>query len=161
MEHPQTALYKDIIRSNNLVRAILLVIKTSKLEEKELTPEIKSIYDLATGSTANEKLLNAWNQLQLNVDMTLDVDQKRQQIKSQGLKQLMEKKEGLIRMHMMGKRVNFAARTVITPDPNIGVDEIGVPEAFALKLTYPSPVSPMNVQEMRKRVINGPEKHPG
>ena len=39
-------------------------------------------------------------------------------------------------MHMMGKRVNFAARTVITPDPNIDVDEIGLPEVFAKSLSY-------------------------
>lgn len=161
IEHPQSVLYKEIIRSNNLLRAILLVIKSHKLEKKDLTPDVSAMYDLATGNSANEKLLNAWNQLQLQVDMTLDVDLKRQQTKAQGLKQLMEKKEGLIRMHMMGKRVNYAARTVITPDPNIGVDEIGVPEAFALKLTYPSPVSSLNVQEMRRRVMNGPDQHPG
>lgn len=64
-------------------------------------------------------------------------------------------------MHMMGKRVNFAARTVITPDPNINIDQIGVPEAFALKLTYPVPVTPWNVIQLRKMVMNGPNVHPG
>lgn len=136
-------------------------MKSNQLEKKDLAPEVNSIYDMAQGNTANEKLLYAWNQLQLNVDMTLDVDYKREQVKTQGLKQLMEKKEGLIRMHMMGKRVNYAARTVITPDPNIAVDEIGVPETFALKLTYPTIVTSWNIQEMRKRVINGPDIHPG
>lgn len=43
-----------------------------------------------------------------------------------GIKQLLEKKEGLFRMHMMGKRVNYAARSVISPDPNIETSEIGV-----------------------------------
>lgn len=62
---------------------------------------------------------------------------------------------------MMGKRVNFAARTVITPDPNINIDQIGVPEAFALKLTYPVPVTDWNVSELRKMVSNGPNIHPG
>jgi DNA-directed RNA polymerase I subunit RPA1 len=74
---------------------------------------------------------------------------------------VIEKKEGLFRMHMMGKRVNFAARSVITPDPNLNVDEIGIPEAFALKLTYPVPVTPWNVEELRKLVLNGPNIHPG
>ena len=59
---------------------------------------------------------------------------------------MIEKKEGLFRMHMMGKRVNFAARSVITPDPNIDVEEIGVPEIFAKKLTFPTPVTAWNVQ---------------
>ncbi len=44
-----------------------------------------------------------------------------------GIKQILEKKEGLFRMHMMGKRVDFAARSVISPDPYINMDEIGIP----------------------------------
>lgn len=64
-------------------------------------------------------------------------------------------------MHMMGKRVNFAARSVITPDPNLNIDEIGIPEDFAKHLTYPVPVTPWNVEDLRKMVLNGPNKHPG
>ena len=78
-----------------------------------------------------------------------------------GFKQLIERKQGLFRMHMMGKRVNFAARTVITPDPNIGIDEIGLPDVFAKRLTYQVPVTPWNVSELRELVLNGPEVHPG
>ena len=55
-------------------------------------------------------------------------------------------------MHMMGKRVNYACRTVITPDPNISIDEIGVPDVFAKKLTYKVPVTPWNVEELRDLV---------
>lgn len=75
--------------------------------------------------------------------------------------QIIEKKEGIIRMHMLGKRVNHAGRTVITPDPYINVDEIGIPEVFAKQLTYPVPVTEWNVEELRKYVINGPNVHPG
>jgi len=64
-------------------------------------------------------------------------------------------------MHIMGKRVNYAARTVITPDPNLCIDEIGIPEEFAKTLTYPISVTPWNVVELRKLVINGPDVHPG
>lgn len=74
---------------------------------------------------------------------------------------VIEKKEGLFRMHMMGKRVNFAARSVITPDPNLNVDEIGIPEEFAKKLTFPTPVTSWNIEEMRKLVLNGPNVYPG
>ena len=78
-----------------------------------------------------------------------------------GFKQLIERKQGLFRMHMMGKRVNHACRTVICPDPNIGTDEIGLPEVFAKKLSYQVPVTPWNVAELREMVINGPNVHPG
>lgn len=54
-----------------------------------------------------------------------------------GIRQLLEKKAGILRQKMMGKRVNFACRSVISPDPYLAVNEIGIPPYFALKLTYP------------------------
>lgn len=79
----------------------------------------------------------------------------------QGIKQLLEKKEGLFRMNMMGKRVNYAARSVISPDINIETNEIGVPPVFAKKLTFPEFVTEHNYEHMRRLVCNGPHKHPG
>ena len=78
-----------------------------------------------------------------------------------GVRQLLEKKEGLFRKNMMGKRVNYAARSVISPDPYIGTDEIGVPVRFAKKLTYRQPVTPWNVEQLREAVINGVNRYPG
>ena len=60
---------------------------------------------------------------------------------AQGLKQVLERKEGLFRMKMMGKRVNFAARSVISPDPYISTEEIGIPAFMARRLTFPEPVT--------------------
>jgi DNA-directed RNA polymerase I subunit RPA1 len=77
------------------------------------------------------------------------------------VKQLLERKQGLFRMNMMGKRVNFTCRSVISPDPNIGTHEIGVPIHFARTLTYAEPITPWNVAELRQAVINGPSVHPG
>nr|DBA29404.1 TPA: hypothetical protein GDO54_009631 [Pyxicephalus adspersus] len=74
---------------------------------------------------------------------------------------ILEKKEGLFRKHMMGKRVDYAARSVICPDMYINTNEIGIPMVFATKLTYPQPVTPWNVQELRQAVMNGPSLHPG
>ncbi|KAI7716778.1 beta and beta-prime subunits of DNA dependent RNA-polymerase [Hortaea werneckii] len=79
----------------------------------------------------------------------------------EGIKQKLEKKEGMFRKYMMGKRVNFAARTVISPDPNIETNEIGVPPVFAVKLTYPEPVTSWNVEELQEAVRNGPFVWPG
>ena len=78
-----------------------------------------------------------------------------------GIRQQLEKKQGLFRMNMMGKRVNYAARSVIMPDPYIRTSEIGVPPVFATKLTFPEHVTAHNVELMRKLVENGPEVHPG
>lgn len=51
--------------------------------------------------------------------------------------------------------------TVISPDPMIGTNEVGVPDCFAVKLTYPQTVTPWNVNYLRQCVINGPNQHPG
>ena len=56
-------------------------------------------------------------------------------------------KSGRIRGNLMGKRVDFSARTVITGDPNIGIDELGVPWSIALNLTFPETVTPFNIEK--------------
>lgn len=61
----------------------------------------------------------------------------------------------------MGKRVNYACRSVISPDPYIGTNEIGLPLHFAKTLTFPTPVTSLNIAEMRKLVERGPAKYPG
>jgi DNA-directed RNA polymerase I subunit RPA1 len=78
-----------------------------------------------------------------------------------GIKQILDKKEGLFRRNMMGKRVNYAARTVISPDPYIETDEIGIPMVFAKKLTFPTPVTWHNYEQLARAVVNGPDAHPG
>ncbi|PRP89299.1 RNA polymerase I, largest subunit [Planoprotostelium fungivorum] len=78
-----------------------------------------------------------------------------------GISQILEKKEGLFRKNMMGKRVNFACRTVISPDPYLQTNQMGIPPYFAERLTYPEPVTERNYKEMAAAVVNGPHKHPG
>lgn len=57
--------------------------------------------------------------------------------------------------------MNYAARSVISPDVNIEPNEIGIPPVFARKLTFPEPVTPANVHELRQQVITGPKGYPG
>ena len=70
-------------------------------------------------------------------------------------------KEGRLRGNLMGKRVDFSARTVITGDPNLSLDEVGVPRSIAKTLTYPETVTPYNIQKLHRLVKNGPNDHPG
>ena len=77
------------------------------------------------------------------------------------LTQRLKGKEGRFRGSLSGKRVDFSSRTVISPDPNLDLSEVGVPEAVAMKLTIPEIVTEWNIERMRKLVINGPEKFPG
>ncbi|KAJ4297019.1 DNA-directed RNA polymerase II core subunit rpo21 [Collariella sp. IMI 366227] len=70
-------------------------------------------------------------------------------------------KEGRLRGNLMGKRVDFSARTVITGDANISLDEVGVPRSIARTLTYPETVTPYNIGKLTQYVQNGPNEHPG
>ena len=70
-------------------------------------------------------------------------------------------KSGRIRGNLMGKRVDFSARSVITPDPNLSVDQLGVPWSIALNMTFPETVTPYNIDRLRRLVENGPHPPPG
>ncbi|XP_047991177.1 DNA-directed RNA polymerase I subunit RPA1 [Leguminivora glycinivorella] len=160
VEHPQNNIYKAIMTMSYNARAVLQVLASPTQKTVDnLDQEPRQAYESVHGASAAEKLHTVWQDLQKYVNFILNCEG--QSLTSLGLKQVIEKKTGVIRMHMMGKRVNFAARSVITPDPNVDIDEIGIPDAFATKLTYPVPVTEWNVEELRKMVINGPNKHPG
>ncbi|RLG72781.1 MAG: DNA-directed RNA polymerase subunit A' [Methanobacteriota archaeon] len=77
------------------------------------------------------------------------------------LAQRLSGKEGRFRTNLSGKRVNFSARTVISPDPWISINEVGVPEAVARELTVPERVTERNLEEMKELILRGPNKHPG
>jgi len=73
----------------------------------------------------------------------------------------MKGKEGRIRWNLMGKRVNFCGRTVITSDPTISINQVGVPVKIAMNLTFPDIVTPENIDFLSKLVRNGKNKYPG
>jgi DNA-directed RNA polymerase II subunit RPB1 len=70
-------------------------------------------------------------------------------------------KQGRIRGNLMGKRVDFSARTVITPDPTIDINQLGVPLKVAMNLTFPEVVTPNNIEHLQKLVKNGSNVYPG
>lgn len=70
-------------------------------------------------------------------------------------------KEGRIRGNLMGKRVQFSGGSIVSPDPNIPTDSVGIPVAMAKRLTIPEIVNSLNINELRDRVVNGPNILPG
>ncbi len=77
------------------------------------------------------------------------------------LTQRLKGKEGRFRGNLSGKRVDFSARTVISPDPNIDINEVGVPIDVAQRLTIPERVTPWNIDELKNLIRNGPDQYPG
>ncbi len=109
-------------------------------------------------------IVSRWIDLQDTVNIFYDSSKnlnKKQEKESNGIRQILEKKEGIFRMKMMGKRVNYAGRSVISPDPMIGASEVGIPLYIASKLTFPEPVTKFNLEYLKKLVINGAFKYPG
>lgn len=153
-EATQNSLYKLILTSCDTIGQIYKEINNPSTEHT--SRRRRDFFDLQ----------EAWVRLQDGVNSLIDRDRNPIQgaagkKNEDGIKQKLEKKEGLFRKNMMGKRVNFAARSVISPDPNIETNEIGVPPVFARKLTYPEPVTSHNFKEMQQAVINGADKWPG
>ena len=144
MEDDLTHKLIDILRANDRLR--------DKIDKSETA-------DMIDKYTAN---------LQYHVATYIDNDIKgmapSQQRSGRPLRTLKSRfgaKTGRVRGNLMGKRVDFSARSVITPDANIELDELGVPEEIAINLTFPETVSIYNRERLLGYIRNGPDKHPG
>ena len=77
------------------------------------------------------------------------------------IKERLNGKHGRVSGNLMGKRVDYSARSVITADPNLSIEELGVPMKIAMNLTKPVVVNHRNIKFLEKLVQNGPDVHPG
>ncbi|CAF5034825.1 unnamed protein product, partial [Rotaria sp. Silwood1] len=75
------------------------------------------------------------------------------------IKARLKGKEGRIRGNLMGKRVDFSGRTVITPDPNLSIDQVGVPRSIAQNLTVPEIVTPFNIEWLQELIRRNAAKY--
>lgn len=78
-----------------------------------------------------------------------------------GFCQRLKGKQGRFRGNLSGKRVDFSGRTVISPDPNLRIDEVAVPDRVAKVLTFPERCTRYNKEKLQKLILNGPTVHPG
>jgi DNA-directed RNA polymerase III subunit RPC1 len=118
-------------------------------------------------------LMEQWDYLQLSVAMYINSDAASPSILSgaggasktvkpiRGLCQRLKGKQGRFRGNLSGKRVDFSGRTVISPDPNLAIDEVAVPDRVAKVLTYPEKVTRYNKEKLQKLILTGPTIHPG
>ena len=85
------------------------------------------------------------------IEKTNTMQNKKKSIKSiKSISDRLKGKEGRFRQNLMGKRVDFSARSVVSPDSNLALDELGVPEKVAYKLTVPEEVTKWNYD----RIVN-------
>jgi DNA-directed RNA polymerase III subunit RPC1 len=113
-------------------------------------------------------LMENWDFLQVQIAMYFNSELPGLSLQYQGpgkplrgFVQRLKGKQGRFRGNLSGKRVDFSGRTVISPDPNLRIDEVGVPMHIAKLMTYPEVISKHNIEHIRERVRNGMNKHPG
>ncbi|KAJ3036140.1 hypothetical protein HDV00_003052 [Rhizophlyctis rosea] len=132
----------------------------------EINTKMKELMMIGTQASM---LLEHWDYLQLQCAMYVTADlpgvpphmQGNLPKIKRGFCQRLKGKFGRFRGNLSGKRVDFSGRTVISPDPNLRIDQVAVPERVAKILTYPERVTAHNIEKLRKCVQNGTEKHPG
>ena len=123
---------------------------------------------IESGKATEENLKVLTNLIQYHVATFMDnqipgmpVAQQRNGRKLKSIADRLKKKEGRIRGNLNGKRVDQSARSVITPDPYISLDELGVPLQIAMNLTFPEVVNSYNIEFLRGLVRTGVDTWPG
>jgi len=165
VEHAQNHYLNKVLELNDRLRITFATVNGIDSNGMEDSEENGDKSSKAEKDAIQARAISTWIDMQTTINCYIDSSKDPSAASSQnvpnGIRQLLEKKEGIFRKHMMGKRVNFACRSVISPDPYIGTNEIGLPQYFAETLTYPTPVTALNVAEMRRLVIRGPKQYPG
>ncbi len=152
-----------------------ITLDTGERSEDDLTHKLSDIvrinqrlFENINAGAPEVIVEDLWDLLQYHVttyfDNTVSQIPPARHRSGQALKTLTERiksKEGRFRYNLAGKRVNFAARTVISPDPEIAFNEVGVPRAIANELTVPERVNEWNLERLKEFIKRGPEEYPG
>ena len=139
-----TSAYRQVVKVNNELKADLEGFDREEkiLELERLIGSIMVDIDPLAVSPTNEK----------------KKDHSKTKLKIKSIEERLQAKDGRFRQHLMGKRVDFSARSVISPDPNIDLDELGVPEKIANSLTIPEEVTEFNYDRIVRLCLEGKVK---
>jgi len=160
---PPPQMRPSVVQDNNtrseddLTHKLFEIIKSDRtLEEKIERNSPKSIIDEHTNIVQYHVATLVDNQIP---GVAPSAQRSGRPLKS--IQQRIGSKEGRIRYNIQGKRVEFSARSVITPDPNLSIDELGVPLEIATNLTFPERVTQYNRDKLYKLIQNGADIYPG
>ena len=152
-----------------------ITIETGERKEDDLTHKLVDVLRINRRLIENMEagapqliIEDLWDLLQYHVTTYIDNNADgvppsthRSGRKLDTLMQRFKGKEGRFRANLSGKYVEFSARSVITPDPNIGINEVGVPEIIAKEITVPLMVNENNLDYAKKFIENASESYPG
>ncbi|CDH08890.1 DNA-directed RNA polymerase III subunit RPC1 [Zygosaccharomyces bailii ISA1307] len=175
---PETYIWRYLPAPPVCIRPSVMMQDSPASNEDDLTVKLTEIVwtsslikaGLEKGISINN-MMEHWDYLQLAVAMYINSDSVNPAILSggtggkvkpiRGFCQRLKGKQGRFRGNLSGKRVDFSGRTVISPDPNLSVDEVAVPDRVAKVLTYPERTTRYNRQKLQQLIINGPNVYPG
>ena len=184
-DYPLFGLKKEFVRPEWLVLTVLpippvtmrpsITLESGERSEDDLTHKLGDIvrinqrlFENINAGAPEIIIEDLWDLLQYHVTTFFDNNVAQlppaRHRSGQPLKTITERiksKEGRIRHNLAGKRTNFSARTVISPDPFIKLNEVGVPKVVAMKLTVPERVTEWNIEYLKTFVEKGPKAYPG
>ncbi|KAL8872081.1 MAG: hypothetical protein Q9174_002232 [Haloplaca sp. 1 TL-2023] len=113
-----------------------------------------------------QTIMDQWEFMQTSIALYINSDNPGLQAMAnaqhiRGLCQRLKGKQGRFRGNLSGKRVDFSGRTVISPDPNLAINEVAIPVQVAKRMTYPERVSRYNIAKLKERIMNGVDRWPG
>ncbi|XVF46430.1 hypothetical protein PTKIN_Ptkin03bG0026100 [Pterospermum kingtungense] len=172
-DRPEKFIITNIAVPPTAIRPSVMV-DGSQSNENDITERLKRIIQ-ANASLRQElvetnaafQCLGGWEMLQVEVAQFINSDVRGIPFSMQvskplnGFVQRLKGKQGRFRGNLCGKRVQYTGRTVISPDPNLKITEVGIPIHMARILTYPERVTSHNIEKLRQCVRNGPSKYPG
>lgn len=149
-----------------------IILETGQRSEDDLTHKLVDIIRINQRFLENKEagapqliLEDLWELLQYHVTTYMDNEvsgippaRHRSGRPLKTIAQRLKGKEGRFRGSLSGKRVNFSARAVISPDPNLSIGEVGVPTFMAEELTYPLFVTEKNMEEAKEYIFRN--EHP-
>lgn len=151
-----------------------VAVSENRRNEDDLTVKLSEILQLnfliktsIMEGQPHSKLMSTWNLLQFTLAQYINADTPGLPIHQLGNKairafyQRLKGKAGRFRGNLSGKRVDFSGRTVISPDPNVEIGQVVVPEDMAKIFTFPTTVNAVNIDHVRRLIRNGSDVHPG
>jgi DNA-directed RNA polymerase III subunit RPC1 len=156
---PPLAIRPSILIGEKVSNEDDLTIKLAEIQQLNLQIK-KNIFN----GVEIENLMESWNMLQIESARYLNSEifpKENDSKTSKGLYQRLKGKNGRFRGNLSGKRVDFSARTVISPDPSLHLNMVGIPLQIALKLTFPEKINKINFERLRRNVNRGSSSYPG
>ena len=174
--HPRKFILKTIRVPPNTIRPDIRRIGGARSSNPDSTSLLKTIKEineaLPEEIPPNEQIIKELDEMYFNLDMTYFA-----MIKGGGggevkfvtntnkppvaIAEHWAKKEGRIRMNLMGKRTNYMIRSVITGDSLIKIDEVGISQSHAMSIEIPETVSQKNIKRLSTYFYNGANRYPG